>query len=92
MKRLLEITEIPTLPKSALSANNERCRSYILLAQIDDLNEDSFNILFPYLIYFSRNKPSNSVTVGLGQAGLSFQMIHLVLNGYKYLFQIFPIL
>ena len=41
----------------------------ILIAQIDDLNEDCVEISGPYLLYFLRNKPSKRVTVRLGFAG-----------------------
>ena len=47
----------------------EKQRSQILIAQIEYLNEDCVGISGPYLVYFMRNKPSRSVTVGPGRVG-----------------------
>ena len=43
--------------------------SNFFITEIEDLNEDFVKISLSYLIYFSRNKPSKSVTVGMGRAG-----------------------
>ena len=43
-------------------------RFLILLAQIGELNKDCVKMSSPYLIYFMKNKPSNSVTVGSGRS------------------------
>ena len=59
MKKTAEITTLPNSPtvKYIVSKN--------LIAQIEELNKDCVNILRPlYLVYFSINKPSNSVAVG----------------------------
>ena len=37
------------------------------IAQMEDLKQDCVNISRPYLLYFSRNKPSKTVTVESGQ-------------------------
>ena len=63
MKKLLKITEIAKLP------NYQRYRYQILIEQIEGFSEDCVKILRPSLLYFLRNKPSNSDTVGLGRAG-----------------------
>ena len=67
MKKLLKITVVATLMKSALFTNHERYRSQTMIAQIETLNEDCVNILRPYLLYFPKNKPSQSVMVGRGR-------------------------
>ena len=41
----------------------------MLMAQIEDLRKDCVIITHPYLIYFPRNIPSKSVTVGPGRVG-----------------------
>ena len=69
MKRLLKITEIVMLPKNAQFPNYQKYRSYILIAQIEDLDKDCVKISRPYLLNFSRNKPSKSVMVGPGRVG-----------------------
>ena len=56
---------------------NTRCRKehslhQILIAQIENLNEDCVNILCLYHLYFPINKPSMSVTDGPGRTGSSF--------------------
>ena len=38
------------------------------MAQIEDLNEYRVKTLCTYLLYFPRNKPSKSVTVGKGRS------------------------
>ena len=40
-----------------------------LIARIEDLNEDCVKISHPYLLYFPRNKPSKSVSVGFAASG-----------------------
>ena len=40
-----------------------------MIAQIGKLNEDCVKISGSYLLYFLRNKPSKSDTVGSGQVG-----------------------
>ena len=65
MKELLKITEIATLSISGYFLNY---RSQIFIAQIEDLNEDFDKISPPYLLYFLRNKPLKSVTVGSGRS------------------------
>ena len=71
-KKLLNITEIATLRKSPWLSNYQRYQFQILIAQIEDLNEDRVKISGPYLVYFLRNRPSNSGIAGSGQAGSSF--------------------
>ena len=41
--------------------------SITTIPQIKDLDEDCVKMSGPYLIYFLRNKPSKSVTVGSGR-------------------------
>jgi len=62
MKKLMTITEIITLLKSAWFPNHRKYRLQILTAQIEDLNEDCVKISRSYLLYFPRDKPSKSVT------------------------------
>ena len=47
---------------------------FILIAQIEDLNDDCFKISRPCLLFFTSNKPWKSVTVrvGSGRVGSSF--------------------
>ena len=52
-----------TLP-SAKFSNHKRYRFQICIAQIGDLNEDCVKISHPYLLYFTINNRSESVTVG----------------------------
>ena len=47
----------------------------IFLSNISDIASK-----FVYLLYFPRNKPSKSVTVGPGRVGSSFHTIQLVLK------------
>ena len=61
--------EITTLPKSTYFLNHQRYRFQILIAQIKDLNKDCVKILFPHLLCFPNNKPTKSVTIGLGRIG-----------------------
>ena len=61
---MIKITEIARLPKSEQFSTCQRYLSQFLLAQIEDLNEDCVQISRSYLLYFPRNKSSNSVTVG----------------------------
>ena len=56
MKKLLKIIEIATLPKTVLLQTNQRYRSQILIAQIEDWKRNCLNISLPYLSYFPRNK------------------------------------
>ena len=49
----------------------------MLKAQMKDLNEDCINILRPYLIYFSRNMTSKSVTVGPGRFSIILKVLEL---------------
>ena len=67
MKKLLKIIEIAMLLKSALFPNYLRYLPHILMAQIEDLNGDWVKISRSYLLYYLRNKLSNSVTIGLGR-------------------------
>ena len=61
------VTKKPIVSKiSKISLPNSMNKFQI--AQIKDLNEDCVEISRPYLLYFLRNKPSNSVTIGLGMA------------------------
>ena len=54
----------------------------------DEFSQDCVKISRPYFLYFLRNKPSKSVTIGpgwvspveWGQAGTPFQIIQLVLR------------
>ena len=46
-----------------------------MIAQIKDWNEDCVKISAAYLLYFLRNKSSNSVTDGSGRAGLSRSIV-----------------
>ena len=39
----------------------------MLIAKIEDLSEDCVQISRSYLLNFSRNKPSKSITVGSGR-------------------------
>ena len=72
MKKLLTVNEIATLLKSAQFPNYQGYRSQIKdLTVIENLNKDCVKIACPYLLKFPRNKPSKSVTVGLGRAGSS---------------------
>ena len=64
MKKLQKITEIATWPKTAYFPNYQRYRSQILIAQIQDLNEDCIKMSHPYVLYFTRNNPSKIVAVG----------------------------
>ena len=52
-----------------ISLSVERYQSKIVLAQIEDENEDCVEISRVYLLYFPKNKLSESVTVGPGQSG-----------------------
>ena len=65
MKKLLKITEIATLPKTEMRmfTKHQRYRSQILIAQIEDSNEDCVKISGSYLLCFPRHKASKSVTV-----------------------------
>ena len=38
-----------------------------MIARIEDLNEDCVKVSSPYLLYFTRNMPSKSVTVDWGR-------------------------
>ena len=67
MKKLLKITEIATLPKSASFPNYQRYQYQIFMAQTKDLYEDCVKIFRSYLFYFPRNKPSKSVNGRLGR-------------------------
>ena len=63
-----------TLPKliccrNAHSFQTIRYRSQILIAQFEDLNKDCVNSSRPYLLYFLRNKLSNSITVWSDRTG-----------------------
>ena len=69
-EKTAEKIEISTLPKNAYFPNNQRYLFKIMKAQVEDLNEDFYEILRPHLLYFLRNKPSKSVTLGPGRAGL----------------------
>ena len=70
MKKLLKITEIATLPKSAQFPYYQRYLFHILMKQIkENLNKDYVNISRPYLLYFPINQPSKNVTVGPGWVG-----------------------
>ena len=60
MKKLLKITKIATLLKSALFPNYQICRSQNLITQIEDLNKDTFGEI-------SRQRVLRS-----GRAGSSF--------------------
>ena len=90
MKNLLKITEIAALRKSAQFQNYQRCRSQILIAQIEDLNENCVIIsrLF-YLLYFPRNRPSKSVTIGpcrfiiLNDSASPKMVINIYLKNYR---------
>ena len=72
MKKQLKFTKIATLAKSTLFPNYERYQCHILIAQIDDMNEDCAKISSPNLVYFTGNMLSKKVMVVLGQAGSSF--------------------
>ena len=66
------------------------------IVQIEDFIEDYAKISRPYLLYFPRNKPSQTVTVELGRAGpsgagSSFQMFQLVLKWLHKFISFFPI-
>ena len=65
MKKLLKITEIARLPNNVYLPTYQRYRFQILIAQIHDLIKDFVKILCSYLLYFPRNKPSKSATVGI---------------------------
>ena len=60
----------------------QRYRHQILIAQIEDLNEDCVKISGPYLLYFLRNKPSKSVTFGPSrkEIELSFNFFRFILK------------
>ena len=62
-KTLLKITEIARLPKSVY----QTYLSQIFIAQIGDMYEDCVKMSRPYLSYFPKNKPWNSVTIGPGR-------------------------
>ena len=53
-KKSLKINEIATLPKM----HSFEDRSQILIAQIEDLNEDCVKISRLYFLFFQRYKPS----------------------------------
>ena len=57
---------IPVYEKCMLP-NYQRYRFQILIAKIEDLNENCVYISCSYLSCFLRNKPSKSVTVGTGR-------------------------
>ena len=61
--------EMAKLPKSAQFPNYQIYQFQIFIAQIKDLNKDCVNILFPHLLCFPNNKPTKSVTIGLGRIG-----------------------
>ena len=67
MKKLLKITEIATLSKSAWFLSYLIYWSKILNSQIKDLKRDCVKISRPYHLYFSRNRLSMIVTVGSDQ-------------------------
>ena len=56
MKKLLKFTEIATLPKNEKFPNCQRYPSQILLAQIEDLNEDCVKISRPDLSFMLAEK------------------------------------
>ena len=100
MKKLIKITKITTLPKSALFLNYQRYRSQMLIAQIEDFNGDCNKISGLYLLYFPRNEPSKSVTVepsrpgrlGPDRVGSAFKAIQLVLLWHTNYFNFFDFL
>ena len=55
MKNQLKITEIATLRRAHGFPNYQIYWFQILITRIKDLSEDSVNILYLYLLYFSRN-------------------------------------
>ena len=52
MKKLLKVTEIAALPKSAYLPNYRIYRSHILIAQIEDLIDDCVIFHVPIFITF----------------------------------------
>ena len=70
MKKLLKITEIATLSKSARFPNNQSYRSQILLAQIEYLNEDCIHIYVP--IFYTFREISGQRALRSDRAGSSF--------------------
>ena len=57
-EKIPDITEIPTLPKSAKLPKYRIYRCKIFKTQIEDLNKDCVEILRPYLLYHPKNRPS----------------------------------
>ena len=55
MKKKLKITEIVTLLKSTYFPEYQRHRSRILIAQIEDFDEDFVKIWRPYISYIITN-------------------------------------
>ena len=53
-----------------MQKNHQRYQFKIVKAQIGDLNAYCVKISRSHLLYFPNNKPSKSVTVGLGRFGL----------------------
>ena len=66
MKKLLKITEIATVPKTAQFPSYQRYRFQILIAQIEDWNKDCIKVSRLCLLQFPINKPSKRVTVRSG--------------------------
>ena len=50
-EKTAENYSIATLPKSAQLPNCQRCRAQIMIAQIEDFNEDCINISCPYYTF-----------------------------------------
>ena len=80
--------------KHIISKQSNIYLSEILVAQIEDVNEDCVKISRPYLLYLPRNKLSKSVTVEPDRTSSSFydsanfkmfvtNLVQLVLNYFK---------
>ena len=54
---------------------------FLIIAQIEDLNENFIKISRLHILYFPINMPSKSVTVG---------PVHHLDDGHKNVFQLFP--
>ena len=69
--------------KKRIVSKLSKIRYQILIAQIEDFNEELVNISRPYLLYFPSNKQSKSVTVGSGDSASPNMVIKLCFNFFK---------
>ena len=64
MKKTYENYRIGYVAKKRIVSKLSKISIPNLIAQIEGLNKDCVKISRPYLLYFSENKPTKSVTIG----------------------------